>query len=198
MLKIVAAAGTAALFLAASPLAYGQAPSSGVLERLSAGDANALTDARINVVKAALQLTPEQEKYWPSIEDAIRVRARDRQARIAEVTARIGELRERSPLEALRDRNPVDFMQRRAAALTERAVDLKKLADAWQPQSWIFPIRWRPRRERRLSASRQHLRAGEVFLADTGARQTPNPGEKAGFHQPHCQDEARLRYLFHP
>jgi LTXXQ motif family protein len=133
MLKIVAAAGTAALFLAASPLAYGQAPSSGVLERLSAGDANALTDARINVVKAALQLTPEQEKYWPSIEDAIRVRARDRQARIAEVAARIGELRERSPIEALRDRNPVDFMQRRAAALTERAVDLKKLADAWQP-----------------------------------------------------------------
>jgi hypothetical protein len=33
----------------------------------------------------------------------------------------------------LRDRNPVDFMHRRADALTQRAADLKKLADAWQP-----------------------------------------------------------------
>jgi hypothetical protein len=33
----------------------------------------------------------------------------------------------------LRDRNPVDFLQRRADALAQRSADLKRLADAWQP-----------------------------------------------------------------
>jgi hypothetical protein len=42
-------------------------------------------------------------------------------------------MRERTPLELLRDRDPVSFLNRRADALAERAADLKKLADAWQP-----------------------------------------------------------------
>ena len=92
-----------------------------------------LTGARIHLVKAALQLTPEQEKFWPAIEDAIRARAKDRQARIAAAAARLREQHNRSPIEALRDRNPVEFLQRRAEALAQRAGDLKKLADAWQP-----------------------------------------------------------------
>jgi hypothetical protein len=33
----------------------------------------------------------------------------------------------------LQNRNPVELMQRRAANLAQRAADLKKLADAWQP-----------------------------------------------------------------
>jgi hypothetical protein len=33
----------------------------------------------------------------------------------------------------MRDRNPVDFMHRRADALAQRSADLNKLADAWQP-----------------------------------------------------------------
>jgi hypothetical protein len=36
-------------------------------------------------------------------------------------------------MEALRDSNPVELMQRRAGALTERGADLKRLADAWDP-----------------------------------------------------------------
>jgi hypothetical protein len=44
----------------------------------------------------------------------------------------MGELRN-GDLEPLRDRNPVDFLHRRANALPQRAADLKKLADAWQP-----------------------------------------------------------------
>src|SRR5262249_10776860 len=35
-----------------------------------AADLKALTDARIGIVKAALQLTPEQAKYWPAVEEA--------------------------------------------------------------------------------------------------------------------------------
>ena len=62
MVKTVAA-GLTALFVTASSLAYAQAPSATTTTgggqehtRLSAADLNALTDARIGIVKAALQL----------------------------------------------------------------------------------------------------------------------------------------------
>jgi hypothetical protein len=129
MLKLIAA-GLAALFVTASPLAYAQAPAGGAARAI---DVSTLTDAQITIVKAALQLTPDQDKHWPAVEGAIRTRAKDRQARIATAAERSGELRDRSPIEALRDRDPVDFLHRRADALAQRAADLKRLADAWQP-----------------------------------------------------------------
>jgi hypothetical protein len=95
----------------------------------SAADLNSLTDLRVNLVKAALQLTPDQEKYWAPLEDAIRARAKNRQARLE----RVAELRDSGPMEVLGDRNPVDLMQRRADQLMQRGTDLKKVADAWQP-----------------------------------------------------------------
>jgi LTXXQ motif family protein len=131
MLKLtLIAAGLTALFVTAPPLAYAQAPSGGAASAL---DVSTLTDARITIVKAALQLAPDQEKYWPAIESAIRTRSQDRQARIATGVERLSEQRDRSPIEALRDRDPVDFLHRRADALAQRATDLKRLADAWQP-----------------------------------------------------------------
>jgi hypothetical protein len=132
MLKI-AAAGFAVIFMSATPLAHAQAPSPGAAERLSAADLGALTDARVNIIKATLQLTPDQEKNWPVIENAIRQRAKDRQARLASVGPTVGGPRDGGFVVAMRDRNPVDFMHRRAEALTERSADLNKLADAWQP-----------------------------------------------------------------
>jgi hypothetical protein len=48
MLKMVAA-GVTALFLSASPVAYAQASSDEVMERSSAANLSALTDARINI-----------------------------------------------------------------------------------------------------------------------------------------------------
>ena len=127
----IATAGVTALFVTASPLAYAQTAANAATP--SAADWNTLTDIRINVVKAALQLTPDQQKYWPPIEDAIRARAKDRQARFAEMEKRVAELREGNPVEVLRDRDTVDFLQRRADALAQRSVDLKKLAAAWEP-----------------------------------------------------------------
>ena len=47
----------------------------------------------------------------------MRFRAAGRQARLAEREARVGELRERNAIEISRDRNPVDFLRRRADAL---------------------------------------------------------------------------------
>jgi hypothetical protein len=115
-----------------SSLVYAQGPYAGS-EQATAADWNALTDARIAIVKAALQLTPEQEKYWPAIEEAIRSRAKERQTRLENVAARIAELHDRSPIEALRERNPIDFLNRRSDVLAQRAAELKKLAAAWQP-----------------------------------------------------------------
>jgi LTXXQ motif family protein len=132
MWKIVTA-GFTALFITASPLAFAHDSSAGASQNLTAADWEQLTDARIKLVKAALQLTPDQEKYWPAVEEAIRARAKDRQARIATAAERIRELRDRSRIEILRDRNPIEFMQRRADRLAQRAADLKRLANAWEP-----------------------------------------------------------------
>lgn len=116
--------------LAVSPSAHAQDSQGQNSKQLSATDLNSLTEARISILKATLQLTPEQEKLWPAIEDAIQSRARNRQARLSERIAAIGD---RSPLEIIRDRDPIAFLNRRAAALTQRGADLKKLADAWEP-----------------------------------------------------------------
>ncbi len=102
-------------------------------ERLSAAEMDSLTDARIAIVKFALQLTPEQEKHWKAVEEAIRSRAAGRQARAASMRARADELRDKNVVEAVRDRDPIAFLNRRSDALTQRAAELKRLADAWQP-----------------------------------------------------------------
>jgi hypothetical protein len=142
------AAGLAALFLAASPLAHAQTSTVGVTGRLSQDDMNNLTDARITIVKATLQLTPDQEKYWPPIEQAIRQRAKDRQERLEGFVERTEGRADRGLLENLQDRNPVELMQRRADNLAQRAADLKKLADAWQPLFQTLT----PDQKRRLAA----------------------------------------------
>jgi LTXXQ motif family protein len=126
MLKIITA-GVTALFVTAAPLAYAEQAASH--DRITAADLENLTDARIEIVKAALQLAPDQEKLWPPIEEAIRARAKDRQARIAIAVERARELRDRSRIEVL----PIEFMKRRADRLAQRSADLKRLAEAWEP-----------------------------------------------------------------
>jgi hypothetical protein len=92
MLRTISVGMTALAVIAGSSLAYGQSPSAGPAStRITPADLNALTDARIAIVKAALQLTPDQERYWPAIEDAIRARAKDRMSRLEAVTRRVPE-----------------------------------------------------------------------------------------------------------
>jgi LTXXQ motif family protein len=129
-----AAVAAIAFLMTTSSLAYAAETSSTTSSTVgmrspSAADLNSLTDMRVGLVKAALQLTPDQEKYWPTLEEAIRARAKNRQARLE----RVAELRDNGPMESLGDRNPVDLMQRRADQLIQRGNDLKKVADAWQP-----------------------------------------------------------------
>jgi LTXXQ motif family protein len=128
MIKKIAVAATAVL-LTVSPLAYAAETSSTVgMRHPSASDLKALTDARVGLVKAALQMTPDQEKYWPAVEEAIRTSAKNRQARLE----RVAELRDRSPTDVSKY-NFVEGMQRQAERLTQRATDLKNLAAAWEP-----------------------------------------------------------------
>ena len=132
MLKIVAA-GATALFVTASPLAHAQTLSAATPERLKLADQNTLLDLRIDLVKAALQLTPDQQKLWPPVESAIRAKAEDRKARVAKIAETVGKRADENPVEVMRNRDPIAFLQRRAEALAQRSADLDKLAEAWQP-----------------------------------------------------------------
>ena len=135
MLKTVVI-GTTALFLTATSIANAQSSqtsSPATPERLNATDQNTLTDMRVDLVKAALQLTPEQEKLWPPVESAIRANAEDRRARVAKIQETVGRSADQSRIEVLRNRDPIAFLQRRSQALAQRSADLDKLAEAWQP-----------------------------------------------------------------
>ena len=129
-MKKKAAIAAIALLMTTSSLAFAAETSSTVgMRHPSAAEMNSLTEMRIGIIKAALQMTPDQEKLWPAVEDAIRARAKNRQARFE----RVAELRDSGPMEAVGERNPVELMQRRAERLSQRAADLKKVADAWEP-----------------------------------------------------------------
>jgi hypothetical protein len=104
-----------ALFVVSSSFAYAQDTSR---ERPTQTDMNVLTDARIGILKAALQLTPEQAKYWPALEEALRARAQERYQRITATGERLAQGREVDSIELLRGR---------ADALTQRAVAQKNL-----------------------------------------------------------------------
>ena len=131
MMKIVVL-GTTALFLAL-PVALAQTRSPTPLEQRQGADQNTLTDMRVDLVKAALQLTPEQEKLWPAVEHAIRTGAEDRKARIAKIKETVGKRADQNSVDVLKNRDPIAFLQRRSEALAQRSADLDKLAEAWQP-----------------------------------------------------------------
>ena len=92
--------------------------------RLSAEDMQAFTDARVAALHAGLKLTPDQEKLWPPVEDAMRNLAKLR--------------RDQREARRGRDRDPVaeaapDAIRAQADALAARSDALRKLADASQP-----------------------------------------------------------------
>jgi hypothetical protein len=135
MIKLVMV-GTTALLLTASSIANAQSSQTSTPatpERLNATDRNTLTDMRVDLVKAALQLTPDQEKLWPPVESAIRARAEDRKARVAKIQETVGRRADESRADVMRNRDPIAFLQRRSEALAQRSADLDKLAEAWQP-----------------------------------------------------------------
>jgi hypothetical protein len=84
----------------------------------------ALMEARIAVVKAGLQLKPDQAKYWPAVENAMRARAQTQYARMTALADQVG-----------RESDPITLYRESADAMAQRAADMKKLVDAWEPLS---------------------------------------------------------------
>ena len=91
--------------------------------RPSPEDLKAFTDARVAALKAGLQLTPDQEKKWPVVEQAIRDMAKTRQERMA-------AWRERSKGEK---EDAIARIRARADAMTQRAAELRKFAEVAEP-----------------------------------------------------------------
>ena len=100
MLKVTAAVATA-LFVATSPLAYAQTSTTAQSDHPSAADLKKLTDLRVDLVKAALQMTPDQAKLWPPFENAIRARAENRQARLGKIVETVGKRADEEPYRSL-------------------------------------------------------------------------------------------------
>jgi len=115
---------TTMLSIAGPALAYAQQPPQ--LERshhgrVTADDRAAFTNARIVALKIALKLTPDQEKHWPAVEQALRDISKERTAR------------REAHRNFERRADPIERLRNRADALASRAAALRRLADAEQP-----------------------------------------------------------------
>jgi zinc resistance-associated protein len=125
-------AGTAALAIASTSFLYAGQSSFIYTQQLSGSDDGQLwqhavedlhgfDEARLAVLKTRLMLTPEQARNWPSFEQAARDFGKQRIDRRMALHS--------APLSS----DPVERMRRRATAMSETSVALKKLADATEP-----------------------------------------------------------------
>ena len=131
MKKNAILAGVAALAIAGSTAVYAHQHNSWFHEhaRLSPQDRTAFADARIAAVHAGLTLTPDQEKLWPPVEQAVRDFAK---LRIDRANARMqpgtdDTHEQQAPVD------PVARLRSRADRMAETATALKKIADAADP-----------------------------------------------------------------
>jgi zinc resistance-associated protein len=116
--------GTAALAIAGTSFVYAQQREGrdyGQRWRPSAEDVRAFGEARLAALKAGLTLTPDQEKNWPSFEQAARDFGKFRMDRRAAV-------QNTQPTT-----DPVERLRQRATAMADAGAEMKKLADATDP-----------------------------------------------------------------
>jgi hypothetical protein len=139
--------GTTALAITGASLVHAQQfdrRGDGQRWQPSAEDLRALGEARLAALKAGLMLTPEQARNWPAFEQA------------AHDIAKLGMERRIAMRNASPSNDPVEQMRRRATAMSDTGVALKKLADATEPlyksldenQKHRFAILYRPARPR--------------------------------------------------
>jgi hypothetical protein len=128
-MKTLAILSAASALMLAGTVAYAQPappPQSGPGPRpqMSRDDFNSLTDARIAAIQAGLKLTPDQQKLWGPVEQALRTQAGSRAQRIEERRQQ-GSRTERP-----------DMMQRleqRADLASKGAANLNALSTAMKP-----------------------------------------------------------------
>jgi hypothetical protein len=198
-----AAAGAAALLIAGSMIVYAQqrpgfdgprgydaprgydgprGPGPRDMQRFgdwhpNAQDLAAFADARIAALHAGLQLNPDQEKSWPSFEQALREVAKMRIERLSAARD------EQTPA------SPIDRLQRRADAMTTHGAALKRLADAAAPlyqslddaQKRRFAMLARFMRPRDGGGMMGHHRFGDGYGGDQD-RGGPGGMHGQGFH----------------
>jgi hypothetical protein len=152
--------------------------------RLTRADRDALTDARIAGIQAGLKLSPEQQRLWAPVEQAIRAQAAERTARIEERLARMEERRQRTGRLDLMQRleRRADRVTRRAERVERRAEVFQALVTSMRPfwasltddQRRILPILMRERQERRpwrrASRDRHH---GSIYHGMHGGMHRP-------------------------
>ncbi len=97
--------------------------------QIAAADLSAYADARIAALRAGLVLNADQQKLWSPVETAMRDVAKKRIDTREKMRAELQARREAGTPRL----DPVERMRRGADRMTERAGDLKKLADATQP-----------------------------------------------------------------
>jgi hypothetical protein len=122
---LAAVALSALAFPVVSSIAAPRDYEGGSHHEFSAEDHAAFTDAHVAALKAGLKLTAAQEKNWPTLETALRDQAKARAARFA-------EWRDHAK-EEHRHRDALDVLRQRSKALTTRATELDKLAEAAKP-----------------------------------------------------------------
>jgi hypothetical protein len=155
--------------------------SGGMMQRFqpTAEDIEAFADARIAGMKAGLRLNTDQDKNWPAFEQAYRGLAKQRAARLAQrEQARPGDI--------------VEFMQRRADLMVQRATGFKQLADAAVPlyqslddaQKRRFGLLARMLRPRPMMGERGHMGPrGPGRFHNRGGFDRPRFGEGGGMMQ---------------
>ena len=129
-MKTALLAGVAALAIAGSTAVYAQhRPWFHEHVRISPEDRAAFADARIAAVHAGLTLTPDQEKLWPPVEQAVRDFAK---LRIDRANARMQAKKDDAQGQQA-SADPVARLRQRAERMGDTAAALKKIADAADP-----------------------------------------------------------------
>jgi hypothetical protein len=139
-------------------------------ERPTVNQLVAHDDVRIARLKADLRLKQEQEGAWAKLESAMRDIARKRAERFL---ARLDESEKRDKPLTLIERLRVE-----AEVMAQRAVDLKRVADAAEP---LFGDNFDDRQKRLVSAmigahSKAAWRGAEFFEEEVGNRRRPRRG----------------------
>jgi len=90
-----------------------------------------LLDGRIAMIKTSLQLTPDQEKLWPAVEQAMRDNATVRARAMADHAAAMSQDAGQAQPPAKPD--PVAQLEKMSKMASEHAAAAQKLADALKP-----------------------------------------------------------------
>lgn len=129
-MKTLAILSAASALVLAGTAAYAQpSPPSqggpGQRPQMSRDDLDSLTDARIAAIQAGLKLTPDQQKLWGPVEQALRAQAASRGAQLIEERRQRGSQAEQPDM--------MQRLERRAELATKGAANLNTLSTAMKP-----------------------------------------------------------------